>query len=314
MNTPATAESSTSHCTAPLASSSTLAAPEQADLYALWRLCGTPDKVVHHIARSLSLVPSAIAPTVKQWLAELPEVPPPSRQRSAPAVLAPSMQARLVAAATPLQQLQRGQRADVLRLKTPPASAPALPGARDVTAAMRALDARLNRTARNGQWLQSSSQFGPLGQLSNRSQRLETHAAFAKALPPSVREESFGSPSASVHAPAGAPTTAYCAWLAAQDATGGSGPVGVSLDRVPAANCGAPAGTHTAAFQSWMASHVADVRDMSREEHDDALAAFMERARLVHGQGRLMPSGPSSATKEGMQSTWMTRGISKAAL
>ena len=47
---------------------------------------------------------------------------------------------------------------------------------------------------------------------------------------------------------------------------------------------------------------------MGVKPEDDAAAAYVMRSALVHGQGRLEPTGAGAGTKPGgVQSTWMTR-------
>ena len=62
-----------------------LTVPSMDDLYGLVKLCGSNDGVVNYLARVYGLEADIIKPTVLEWLSALPPLPPPSRQRSAPA-------------------------------------------------------------------------------------------------------------------------------------------------------------------------------------------------------------------------------------
>lgn len=74
--------------------------PSFDDLYALFVLHGgsEPD-VVETLAKVWGCAPLAIAETVRSWLSSMPALPPPSRMRSAPAIVSPALQARLASAA-----------------------------------------------------------------------------------------------------------------------------------------------------------------------------------------------------------------------
>ena len=120
-----------------------LKAPTPEKLFDLLMLCANNEtQVIRLLARQYELPPDAIAPTVKNWLAELPSAPPPSRQRSAPPQLAgPS--------AMPFPRVPDPRMPPtVLPIKPPPASAPTQSAAKDVMAAMRAIDSRLNSSTR----------------------------------------------------------------------------------------------------------------------------------------------------------------------
>jgi len=116
-----------------------LRTPSSDDLHALKKLCGSDDLVVVHLARCYGVPVETIAPTVLRWLKDLPPVQPPSRQRSAPSVMAPAVMEsalrRVVASARP---------PEVMPVRTPPASAPVKGDSAALVAAMRRLDTRLN--------------------------------------------------------------------------------------------------------------------------------------------------------------------------
>ena len=138
------------------------------------KLVGSEEKVIEYIAKQYGLSVDQVAPTVKGWLAALPAVPPPSRQRSAPPLLALNASAN----ASSLRRHQYNNvpsRAEVIPIKPPPASAPTGASSAEVMAAMRSLDARLN--ARNaGRALPDQS----------GARRIERHQL--ALLPPSVPE------------------------------------------------------------------------------------------------------------------------------
>ena len=116
-----------------------LRTPSSDDLLQLKKLCGSDDLVVVHLARCYGVSVESIAPTVLRWLKDLPAVQPPSRQRSAPSVMAPTVMEnalrRVVASARP---------PEILPVRTPPASAPVKGDSAALVAAMRRLDNRLN--------------------------------------------------------------------------------------------------------------------------------------------------------------------------
>ena len=125
-----------------------LHAPSPEDLFGILRMCGSEEQVVRFLARTYEVAPEIIAPTVRGWLKELPPVPPPSRQRSAPPLLEPAA-AATASCVCGAQPANFGTGApDRLRIKTPPASAPIRGSASEVVAAMRALDTRLNHSTR----------------------------------------------------------------------------------------------------------------------------------------------------------------------
>ena len=101
------------------------------ELQGMLNLCGSKESVVALLARRYNIPAAALAPTVMQWFATLPPVPPPSRQRSAPPTLAP-----------PRLALNAGR----APTKAPPCSAP-VESAASVMAAISSLNSRLNRSA-----------------------------------------------------------------------------------------------------------------------------------------------------------------------
>ena len=156
-----------------MALSGLLAAPSPDELHHLVRLCGSEDRVIALLAKTYGLSAETIAPTVLEWIAALPPLVPPSRQRSAPPALAPSVAAPVVIAGRP-----RGP--DILPIKTPPASAPVRSSA-ELTAAMKAINTRLNHTAQATNSERKSLANAP-------SQRVELDARL-KLLPPTVPED-----------------------------------------------------------------------------------------------------------------------------
>ena len=124
--------------------------PDPDDLYGLYKLCGSEDAVVEHIAKACGVEPVQIRQQILACLAQLPEVPPPSRQRSAPPVVAPEQRVLAQTAANSNSLFRGGSTGgpDVLRVRAPPQSAPATGSRGDIAAAMRALDSRLNQSSR----------------------------------------------------------------------------------------------------------------------------------------------------------------------
>ena len=93
-----------------------IVAPSLEDLFGLRKLCGSDTAVIEYFANWYGMEADAIAPTIQGWLANCPDVPPPSRQRSAPAVNLSDYRAEL-----------RNQKVaakirppEVLPIKTPP--------------------------------------------------------------------------------------------------------------------------------------------------------------------------------------------------
>lgn len=82
------------------------------DLHELFRLCaGNEAEVVQTLARLWQMDPSAIRPLVRSWfsIATFPPIVPPSRSRSAPPVLSPTLKRRLEAMAAELGVVPRAQ-------------------------------------------------------------------------------------------------------------------------------------------------------------------------------------------------------------
>jgi len=154
-----------------------LKAPSTEELLRLYKLCGSEAQVTALLAKQHRLTPEALAPTVRKWLAALPEIPPPSRQRSAPpSLVAPAM-------STPFATSVAGaaaRPAEVVPIRPPPASAPVRSSGADVIAAMRALDSRLNSSA----LAQHSTKVTPLAPKSQRAV-LESGLNFRPNLLPS---------------------------------------------------------------------------------------------------------------------------------
>lgn len=113
------------------------------DLYGLLKLTGG-DKpaVISHIAKVYGVQTESIADTVKSWLDDLPAIPPPSRQRSAPP-------AAPVACEIPLGLTRAApgaaRAAEVLSIREPPASAPVRQSSGDLIKTMAALNARISK-------------------------------------------------------------------------------------------------------------------------------------------------------------------------
>ena len=125
-----------------------LPAPPTQDLIALYALCGGSEEALTvHLAKIRGVPPEQLAPTVHSWLVDLKAsgLPPPSRQRSAPSILAPNVAGRIHEAGTTNNSNQA--RAGAMR-PLPQSAAADLrrPSGGELTAAMRALDKRLNRT------------------------------------------------------------------------------------------------------------------------------------------------------------------------
>lgn len=123
--------------------------PPAEDLQGLYALCGgSEEALITHLAKVHGVPPQDLAPTVLSWLAERPEIPPPSRQRSAPPVLA-----AVDNKGGRAPSILRG----VARTRPPPQSAAADIGRSsldsELAAAMRAVDTRLNKApARHKDW------------------------------------------------------------------------------------------------------------------------------------------------------------------
>jgi hypothetical protein len=253
-----------------MASSGFPHAPQAEDLIGLYQLCGSEVGVIAYLANLYGVSADVIAPTVRNWLADLPALPPPSRQRSAPPILAPAVRHRLASAAPP-------HFTNIMRIE-PPCSAAGI-GQKEnsnLIEAMRALDVRLNERARAG-----------------RDGRRGTQSATdTLALP--ERHVGWQNPDRTFlgHVPEEAPVD----YLPLASRKGGRG-TGACSHLVGREGGGtAPSAAPAAA------------RD------DAALAAYLERSTLVHGQGKLAPTS-LSGKKGSISSTWMTAGhLSGAAL
>lgn len=221
--------------------------PTPDELQRILKLCGNEAGVIALMAKQYGLPAEAIAPTVRGWLAALPPLPPPSRQRSAPANLDAHLNS-LVATRRGGKELpypgalptppSAGSRPGV-----PPASAPVQGRAStaEVVAAMRALDSRLNSAsvAKNALAVKPSTQ-----------QRAGAGGGIL-LLPPTVPE----------HVP-----------LALLDASPGFA---------------AP--------------------EIKGLDEDMEAAAYLQRAALVHGQGRLEPRAGGHG--DVVRADWMTRKL-----
>ena len=142
--------------------------PTPERLHQLLQMCAHNEtQVIKLLARSYGLTPEEIAPTVKGWLEDLPAAAPPSRQRSAPGALTG---ASSMAAPFPRVPDQR-MPPNVLPIKPPPASAPTRPAAKEVMAAMRAIDTRLNGSTR-------ADGRAPAAPKANRLALVPEHAPF----------------------------------------------------------------------------------------------------------------------------------------
>lgn len=123
-----------------------LPVPSATDLYALTRLCGDVPAVAQYLSGLYQCDRTMLEPIVRSWykVANVPPVVPPSRQRSAPPVLAPAAQVQDASVtAVPM---------------VPPASAPLVRAASsaELIASLRRVDARLNRQPSNAHKLNQS--------------------------------------------------------------------------------------------------------------------------------------------------------------
>lgn len=119
---------------------SSLRVPTPDELRDLLRLCGTAELVIAYLAKSLALPADSIADDVRSWLAELPDIPPPSRQRSAPAAPVQTQMTRLASASK--GSSNRGP--EILRVRTPPKSAPVRPLSAELMKEMARLNLSIN--------------------------------------------------------------------------------------------------------------------------------------------------------------------------
>ena len=108
-----------------------------------------------YLARLYGVPAHSIAMTVRSWLAALPSVPPPSRQRSAPPIVGLSRMAPSVPSPSYSGQHRPPE---IMKVAQPPPSAPVLGNDKNVVAAMKALDMRLNRRVSTRLPLASQSQ------------------------------------------------------------------------------------------------------------------------------------------------------------
>ena len=85
------------HAAAPAdGSAQLLEPPAMEDLFALYKLCGgNVERCINLLARLWEVSVARIAPVVRSWLSLMPEVPPPSRMRSAPVTLPSELSSRL---------------------------------------------------------------------------------------------------------------------------------------------------------------------------------------------------------------------------
>ena len=153
--------------------------PSEEELFKLLKLCGSEEQVVIFLARTFGLAPQQIAPTVMSWLAALPAVPPPSRQRSAPPDLSPESYAALSPASFYRRQANRVP--DILPIRTPPPSAPVHSGT-ELMASIRSIDWRLNRSSQAKGLQRKALDLAP-------QQRVEFNPTI-RMLPASVPEDS----------------------------------------------------------------------------------------------------------------------------
>jgi len=248
-------------------------APSVEDLTKLYELCGgDDDQVIAHLAKLFGLPPEAIASTVRTWLKMLPAVPPPSRQRSAPAVMA--------AEVGPLGVPKKaGMGSQMVKIQ-PPASAP-VPG-REVIAAMRALDSRINKT-----------NYSMHGNTPWRMQRANDFRSAFQQPEYSVPEDHAVNHMRLDHVWSEAPRRE----------------AGTAVADHPAAASVAVAATSPLEFRRLIGNHGGS--SSSSSTNDKNLEAYLERQAIVHGQGKLAPAQPGSKVG-GTSSTWMTRAIRPA--
>jgi hypothetical protein len=153
-----------------------LRTPSPEELFKLLRLVGgSHDQVVALLAKQYDLPPDVIAPTVLGWLEQLPEAPPPSRQRSAPPNLAPS---------NVVHRFPSSKGPEILPIKTPPSTAPAVAARGNMTglmAAMRAVDSRLNQSTQASFSHKAKASEAPMGAVGGQQAM--------RLMPPSVPED-----------------------------------------------------------------------------------------------------------------------------
>lgn len=118
--------------------------PTPDEIYRLLNLCGDEEKLSTYLAKAYQVPFATVAPIVHEWCQDLPTVPPPSRQRSAPA--APEAPSRLSLGAS-IKPIQRPGQPEMITIRPPPASAPASrPSTSDMMKVMAQLDQRINRS------------------------------------------------------------------------------------------------------------------------------------------------------------------------
>ena len=163
-----------------------LSLPTPEELFHLLKLCGSEQQVVAYLAKKFCVSPGSIAETVHGWLANLPTVPPPSRQRSAPAIPLNGIKFRSLTSSSSLSTAVSFQtRPEMLTVKTPPASAPVRPASREMMKTLERLNHRINHST-----LAASSTLYHRTPLGDVQQVVMDHRnKFATTLcPPSVPE------------------------------------------------------------------------------------------------------------------------------
>ena len=123
-----------------------LVVPTPEELFRLLKLCGSEALVAKHLAKVFDVPFEAVAPVVHEWVQNLPEVPPPSRQRSAPG--APEMLSgfQLTTRAQTRDQFAGPSKPEMIKIREPPASAPVRPSSEEMMRTMARLDHRINHS------------------------------------------------------------------------------------------------------------------------------------------------------------------------
>ena len=114
-----------------------LKVPTPDELRDLRRLCGSDELVIAYLAKTLALPAESIASDVRSWLADLPYIPPPSRQRSAPAAPTQPLMARRAAS-------KDQHKPEIMRVRTPPKSAPCRPSSAELIKEMSMLNLHMS--------------------------------------------------------------------------------------------------------------------------------------------------------------------------
>jgi hypothetical protein len=114
-----------------------LKVPTPDELRDLRRLCGSDELVIAYLAKTLALPAESIASDVRGWLADLPYIPPPSRQRSAPAAPTQPLMARRAAS-------KDQHKPEIMRVRTPPKSAPCRPSSAELIKEMSMLNLHMS--------------------------------------------------------------------------------------------------------------------------------------------------------------------------